>query len=199
MHVSRSRVLLLVAVAGLAAALILGAVLAPRPAGATDAVAKSANRVRRVMVATELRRTLADIHAARDRAWRWDDVMSAPRSPYDASAERSSSLHYRRMLLGVWTVRAEQAQRIARHPPLLRDWLCIHRYEAAWNDPDAPYYGGLQMDMSFMQAYGGGLLRRKGTADHWTPLEQIWVAERAYRSGLGFYPWPTTARWCGLT
>jgi len=118
--------------------------------------------------------------------------MSAPRSPYDASAERSSSLHYRRMLLGVWTVRAEQAQRIARHPPLLRDWLCIHRYEAAWNDPDAPYYGGLQMDLSFQRAYGAALLRRKGTADHWTPLEQIWVAERAYRSGLGFYPWPTT-------
>ena len=55
------------------------------------------------------------------------------------------------------------------------------------------------MDLSFQRAYGAALLRRKGTADHWTPLEQIWVAERAYRSGLGFYPWPTTARWCGLT
>jgi hypothetical protein len=42
------------------------------------------------------------------------------------------------------------------------------------------------------------LLRRKGTADHWTPLEQIWVAEHAYRSGRGFYPWPNTARDCGL-
>jgi hypothetical protein len=54
------------------------------------------------------------------------------------------------------------------------------------------------MDMSFMEAYGANLLRTKGTADHWTPLEQIWVAERAYRSGRGFYPWPNTARWCGL-
>jgi hypothetical protein len=24
------------------------------------------------------------------------------------------------------------------------------------------------------------------------------VAERAYRSGRGFYPWPNTARACGL-
>jgi hypothetical protein len=26
----------------------------------------------------------------------------------------------------------------------------------------------------------------------------MWVAERAYRSGRGFYPWPNTARACGL-
>ncbi len=42
------------------------------------------------------------------------------------------------------------------------------------------------------------LLRRKGTADRWTPVEQMWVAERAHRSGRGFYPWPNTARYCGL-
>ena len=54
------------------------------------------------------------------------------------------------------------------------------------------------MDISFQRTYGAHLLRRKGTADHWTPLEQMWVAERAYRSGRGFYPWPNTARHCGL-
>ena len=54
------------------------------------------------------------------------------------------------------------------------------------------------MDYGFMSAYGRELLLRKGTADHWTPLEQMWVAERAYRSGRGFYPWPNTARYCGL-
>jgi len=31
-----------------------------------------------------------------------------------------------------------------------------------------------------------------------SPLEQMWVAERAYRNGRGFYPWPNTARYCGL-
>ena len=77
-------------------------------------------------------------------------------------------------------------------------FLCIHRYEGAWNDPDPPYFGGLQMDMDFQRAYGPGLLASKGTADRWTPAEQIGVAIRAYRSGRGFYPWPTTARMCGL-
>lgn len=85
-----------------------------------------------------------------------------------------------------------------RLPPHYRAWKCIHKYEGAWNDPNPPYWGGLQMDMSFQRAYGAALLRRKGTADHWTPLEQMWVAEKAYRSGRGFYPWPTTARICGL-
>jgi hypothetical protein len=37
-----------------------------------------------------------------------------------------------------------------------------------------------------------------GTADHWPPAVQIAVAIRAYASGRGFYPWPNTARACGL-
>ena len=41
------------------------------------------------------------------------------------------------------------------------------------------------------------LVRAKGTADHWTPLEQIWTAEKAAKS-RGFWPWPNTARYCGL-
>jgi hypothetical protein len=54
------------------------------------------------------------------------------------------------------------------------------------------------MDVTFQGQYAPGLLGRKGTADHWTRFEQIWVAVRAYRSGRGFYPWPNTARYCGL-
>ena len=54
------------------------------------------------------------------------------------------------------------------------------------------------MDMSFQRTYGSVLLRKKGTANRWSALEQIWVAERAYRSGRGFHPWPNTARYCGL-
>ena len=77
-------------------------------------------------------------------------------------------------------------------------FLCIHRHEGAWNDPNAPYYGGLQMDMSFQQAYGSEFLRAFGTADNWPPAVQITVAIRAYLSGRGFGPWPNTARMCGL-
>jgi hypothetical protein len=197
-HVRRSRVLLLVAVAGLAAALLLGAILVPQQAGASRTSVKRAQLAQRVVYEARLRRTLTGIRAARNEAWRWEAVMSAPRPRYVASAERSPSLGYRRSVLALWARRAVQARRQAQHPPRLKDWLCIHHYEGAWNDPNAPYYGGLQMDMGFQQAYGAALLRRKGTADHWSPLEQIWVAERAYRSGRGFYPWPNTARWCGL-
>jgi hypothetical protein len=197
-HVRKSRVLLLVAATGLAAALSLGAILVPQQAEATRSTAKRAQLAKRVVYEAQLRRTLTGIRRARDQAWKWEAVMSVPRSPYAASAERSASLGYRRSVLALWTRRAIQARHEAQHPPRLKDWLCIHHYEGAWNDPNGPYYGGLQMDMGFQQEYGAQLLHRKGTADHWTPLEQIWVAERAYRSGRGFYPWPNTARWCGL-
>jgi hypothetical protein len=215
-------VLLLGAVVALAAALTLGAVLVPGSAEAVRTAPKAAihpswtshaslaihvrrvsrtsrpSKVRRLQMVSQLREALSSIHAERNLTWKWQDTMSASRSRYAATAEHSPSLPYRRMVLGLWKNRAKQAQFTAQHPPRLKDWLCIHHYEGSWTDPNAPYYGGLQMDWSFMSAYGGALLREKGTADHWTPLEQIWVAERAYESGRGFYPWPNTARWCGL-
>ena len=190
--------LLLVALTGLAAALSLGAVLVPQQAEANRSVANKAALAKRIVYEARLRRTLSAIHSVRNETWRWQSVMSAPQSRYAASAERSPSLAYRRSVLELWTHRVAQVRYTAQHLPRLKDWLCIHRYEGAWNDPNAPYYGGLQMDMSFQQAYGAALLRSKGTADHWSPLEQIWVAERAFRSGRGFYPWPNTARSCGL-
>jgi hypothetical protein len=79
----------------------------------------------------------------------------------------------------------------------MRDWLCIHHYEGAWNDVGGPYWGGLQMSLTFQERYGGWIYKAKGTADHWTPLEQIWTAEKALQS-RGFWPWPNTARICGL-
>jgi len=95
-----------------------------------------------------------------------------------------------------WRHRAHGARRRATHPPNLRNWLCIHHYEGSWMDSGSPYWGGLQMNLSFQQTYGGWLLRHKGTADHWSPLEQIWVAVRASHS-RGFSPWPTASD-CGL-
>ena len=49
----------------------------------------------------------------------------------------------------------------------------------------------------FMRTYGGDLLERYGTADHWPPAAQVAVAERAVRT-RGFNPWPNTARACGV-
>jgi hypothetical protein len=93
----------------------------------------------------------------------------------------------------------EKLRKEAQAPSwLVNAFLCIHRYEGSWTDAGDPYWGGLQMDMQFMATYGGDLLRTKGTADRWTPMEQIGVAIKAYNSGRGFYPWPNTAHYCGL-
>jgi hypothetical protein len=76
--------------------------------------------------------------------------------------------------------------------------LCIHRYEGAWNDPNAPYWGGLQMDVSFMQAYNPSAYARWGTADNWPVVEQLEAGYRAVVSGRGFGPWPNTRLMCGV-
>jgi hypothetical protein len=109
-----------------------------------------------------------------------------------------SLLRYRLWRRDAWRIRAERARFRAHHPPHLAEWRCIHRWEGSWTDPNSPYYGGLQMDLAFQRAYGPRLLRHKGTANHWAPYEQMWVAERALKAGRGFHPWPLTARKCGL-
>jgi hypothetical protein len=138
------------------------------------------------------------IHRFRNETWRWQGLMGVRRTPASHAPETDPSHSFKVWARDLWKHRALRAQRKAGHPPHRAGWLCIHRFEGAWADPNPPYYGGLQMDLLFQQRYGRDLLRRKGTANHWTPLEQMWVAERAHRSGLGYYPWPNTARSCGL-
>jgi hypothetical protein len=133
----------------------------------------------------------------RAKTWHWQRVMSRPLTVGSRSYRTEPSRRYRRWVRNLWRMRAVRARHRAHHPPYRSVWLCIHRYEASWHDGGGPYYGGLQMDVSFQLHYGRRLYRLKGTADHWTPLEQIWVAEKARRSGLGFSPWPSTARLCG--
>lgn len=104
----------------------------------------------------------------------------------------------RRRQLAGWRTRAKAARvALERAIPHREAWTCIHSHEGAWDDPNPPYWGGLQMDWGFMEAYGAGLLQRKGTADRWSPEEQMLAAERAWRVG-GFTPWPNTARICHL-
>jgi len=179
--------------ASVLAALAATAVALVPQAGARKEVAKRWNPA----TSAQLARLLDRIQYHRDETWRWQRVMLRPRTRYVASAAKVRSISYREWVMRLWLRRALQAKRRALHPPHRTQWLCIHRYEARWTDPDAPYYGGLQMDREFQATYGAVLLRRKGTADHWTPLEQMWVAERAYKT-RGFWPWPNTARYCGL-
>jgi hypothetical protein len=129
----------------------------------------------------------------RHQTWRWQRIMGRPLT---RRLQHPPANPLQR--IAVWKRVALQTQRRAQNPPHKRQWLCIHHFEGSWTDPGPPYYGGLQMDLGFQRIYGRGLLARKGTANHWTPLEQMWVAERAHQAGRGFYPWPNTARFCGL-
>ena len=138
------------------------------------------------------------IHHYRRVTWRWQSVMGVRRTRATRAAVNDPSHRYKVWVRNLWKHRAKRARRLAAHPPHMAGWLCIQRHEGAWKDPNGPYYGGLQMDLGFQNRYGARLLRLKGTADHWTPLEQMWVAERAHRSGRGYSPWPNTARYCGL-
>jgi hypothetical protein len=129
----------------------------------------------------------------RHQVWRWQRLMGRR-----VTRDLPSAPGTRDAKVVAWKQLEVRLRHLAHNPPHKRQWLCIHRFEGAWNDPKPPYFGGLQMDLGFQRSYGRPLLRRKGTANHWTPLEQMWTAERAHRSGRGFYPWPNTARYCGL-
>lgn len=133
--------------------------------------------------------------------------MDSPAKPSAAVRHEASALRHQ---LRVERVRAQRTiQRLRRllraartspvayRSPRLGAWSCIHHYEGAWNDPNAPYWGGLQMDMNFQRAYGSEFLARWGTADRWPPGAQMLAADRAWRV-RGFSPWPNTARLCGL-
>jgi len=127
----------------------------------------------------------------RAATWRWQVVMGRRRSRLVAPLDTRKALRY-------WRREARRARRLAAHPPHRLGWLCIHRYEGSWRDSGDPYWGGLQMDRGFMRAYAPRLLLRRGWANHWSALEQMWVAEHAHR-GRGYTPWPNTARFCGLS
>jgi hypothetical protein len=113
-----------------------------------------------------------------------------------------------RQTLRLWQERsAAAALALSRHgvahpeipDPLRGAFLCIHRFEGAWeSDTGNGYYGGLQMDTAFQRLYGSDFLSQWGTADNWPVWAQLTAAVRAYQSGRGFTPWPNTARACGL-
>ena len=70
--------------------------------------------------------------------------------------------------------------RAARRQPVLDGLRCIHQYEGPWNavsDSSPTYYGGLQMDRSFEQAYGDDVLAAYGGTDAngWSAHDQLMV------------------------
>lgn len=130
--------------------------------------------------------------------WQWQRLMGVPRTPNRKRYLKTRDIRYRLHVLRQWRKRAIRAKRRAHNPPHEAQWRCLQRHEGPWRDARDPYWGGLQMDRAFMLTYAPRHLLRRGWADRWTPIEQMWVAERAHRAGRGFYPWPNTARICGL-
>lgn len=70
----------------------------------------------------------------------------------------------------------------AARPAHLALWLCVHQHErSSWHDPNAPYWGGLQLGSWFISHYGARLPHPAGTPDQWSPNDQMMFAEGAYR------------------
>lgn len=177
----------------LAVALIGAATLRAEPEATPEPTTSTVETKPRPKPRVVWRKIQRRIKYFRRETWHWERTMGRPLTWVLRNLPRNPHAK-----VAAWKRVARKARRVAQNPPHRQAWLCIHRYEGSWTDGEAPYYGGLQMDLGFQQRYGLALLRRKGTADRWTPLEQMWVAERAHGAGLGFYPWPNTARTCGL-
>ena len=148
--------------------------------------------------------TAARIRYSRRLALRLRHIYPGTVTRSFASARAKSD----RATLRLWQARSATATLLvaihgARQPAipawLLADFRCIHAYEGDWtSNTGNGYYGGLQMDLAFQRLYGAEFLARFGTADAWPVWAQFHAAARAYSSGRGFWPWPNTARACGL-
>jgi hypothetical protein len=160
----------------------------------TTTISATAQRRAKARAIARWRRQMRSFRAGTRR---WLTVIRGRPPARDSRLLAVHSLAQLRQLALSWRHRLHAIWWRANHPPHFAGWLCIHHYEGSWTDSGSPYWGGLQMDLGFQATYGAWLLRHKGTADHWSPLEQIWVAVRASRT-RGFSPWPNTARYCGM-
>jgi hypothetical protein len=145
---------------------------------------------------------LCKLHWFVRRTWSLQDARGLRRSRYWWSAERNPQdapwLEQRE----AWRFRAQRITAIPLHPwtaAWFADAMCVHHFEGAWNavDPSGTYFGGMQEDVPFQQAYGPAFYARYGMADRWPPRDQLVAAWRAWRR-RGWEPWPNTAAMCGL-
>jgi len=118
----------------------------------------------------------------------WVQLITVPISEQEKANARAHLQWSERLLARYWSMLGNVSA-----------WTCIHRYEGSWTDSGDPYWGGLQMDSGFISTYGSDMVKvYGGYANLWHPYDQMVVAQRAYNAGRGYYPWPNTARYCGL-
>ncbi len=134
--------------------------------------------------------------------WRWRNVQANVRLG-QRTRERDRARH--QLQTSQQRLARERDARRARwsHPGLsgaINALLCIHGGEGAWtSETGNGFHGGLQMDDRFEGQYGAWARRRYGYhAGSWPADVQILVGLTAFYSGRGWYPWPMTARACGL-
>jgi hypothetical protein len=130
--------------------------------------------------------------------------LPVPDEPYEAVAGNVAEWK-RDDLIAEWQSKLEKvvaAESECWSAPWPEWWLAqataVHSCEGAWNaNTGNGYYGGMQMDMNFMSAYGGEFLARWGTADNWPIWAQLTAAYRGWQA-RGWQPWPTCAANAGL-
>jgi hypothetical protein len=114
---------------------------------------------------------------------------------FDGAGPELWASRFRRERRAVIALRHELAAKTARVVWLVDAFQCVHRHEGAWDaNTGNGYWGGLQFGWREWQRFGGRYAPR---ADLAAPSEQI-AAAIAYHAVSGFYPWPNTARRCGL-
>src|SRR5438132_5876306 len=86
-------------------------------------------------VAVDLTLVRRSIQRTRHEMWHWQRVMGRPltRDLSDPPADPGQRLR-------AWRELAAKVRQRAQNPPHKRAWLCIHHFEGAWHDPNAPYY-----------------------------------------------------------
>jgi hypothetical protein len=180
------------------AAVLLGFIAAGNPSADVPGVPRAdiPEQARAMPDGTKVVRRIKGYQRA---TWNWQRLMGVRRTPNRKRYLRTRDIEFRVHVMKQWRKRAIRAKRRAHNPPHKGEWRCLQRHEGSWRDANDPYWGGLQMDRSFMLAHAPAHLLRRGWANRWSPIEQMWVAERAHRSGRGFHPWPHTAPVCGLT
>jgi hypothetical protein len=152
----------------------------------------------------QIRKLRHKIRDNRRAAWRWQFLSLKAQTRTKYKERGTENVQKLQRIAKWWKQRKTRARYVALHPPNMGNWRCIRSHEAGpehggWRaNTGNGYYGGLQMDMTFQRMYGSRLLARLGTANNWPWFSQMHVAERARSSGRGYYPWPRTARFCGL-
>lgn len=177
-----------------------------RPVGPHESETRShlEPRKRQLQAAQAIRSLTARASFYRSKTWYLEQVMGVPLTRHVPAPRSVSSARAAHETLGFWRRQAASTWKRFSDPPNYSNWLCIQRNETAppypaWKTASGNgYFGGVQMDRTFMRHYGAFLLRLKGTANNWTKLEQIWVAERGRRV-QGWGAWPRSSHACGLT